>query len=170
MRCPNCGLDIPDRYGFCIMCGYRFQDHDEGCESGSDDDCPGYDVTEDSDDDYLEYEVVDDPGCDDGQDEDPVPCTVKPVSPALVAIMSIVSGAGHMYLGRMRLGLAILMAQIVIFFVGTYLMGIESVSALMARFSFIVIAFFLALFAIYDSYVSAGVYNEYLEFYGKKPW
>lgn len=162
MRCPNCGLDVDDRYGFCTMCGSRFQVDCEDHDAGSDDD---------DDYDYLEYEVIDDPGCDPGQDAYGVPCAAKSVSPALVALISVISGIGHIYLGRMRLGIGILVFQIVIASVGTMLLdNLGSNVDAFAVISLIIVAIAMAAFAICDSYASAKVYNEYVEHYGRKPW
>lgn len=96
------------------------------------------------------------------------------VSVGIAFILSVISGLGHMYIGKIRMGVGILLAQIAICVIGTYAMVVavdcDSTAILFISVAMAIIALMLALFSMYDAYVLSKRYNEYVDSSGEKPW
>lgn len=130
MYCQNCGKQIPEGGNFCPECGFATPNGPTGTGASS--------------------------GCMDSTSA----MMMHKKSEGLALLLSlIITGLGHIYIGKTDKGVALLIVQIVCLVVGAFLLIPWIVSVV------------LWIYGMYDSYVMAKDYNEYLLTHnGQTPW
>ena len=133
MYCPNCGKDIPDGGKYCPDCGYDVSSGAPIPSGGG----SGYTNTN------MNAAMM-----------------MNKKSEGLTLILSLlITGLGHIYVGQTNKGIALLIAAILCWILGAFLL-----------FPFIIVVI-LWIYGMYDSYKLAQEYNRFLlDHNGQPPW
>jgi hypothetical protein len=144
--CPNCGREVRPEAAFCPSCGYNLKS----------------------------AALVPPPAASAAKPSTPL----KHKSPGIAAVLALVPGLfglmgiGHIYVGRVKRGISLLVVGIILAALsyGSILLGLVAYELGVAAIVFGIILLILWIWQILNAYSLAKQFNKAVEETGKEPW